>query len=56
MIISIANSDANIVFENVTRKGEVLDVVADISKAKNKYDWEPNVDFRTGIKKMRELK
>ncbi len=52
MIISIANSDANIVFENVTRKGEVLDVVADISKAKNKYNWEPDVDFRTGIKKM----
>ena len=56
MIIAIANSNANIVFENVTRKGEVLDVVADISKAKNKYDWEPNVDFRTGIKKMRALK
>lgn len=56
MIISIANSDANIVFENVTRKGEVLDVVADISKAKNKYNWEPNVDLRTGIKKMRALK
>jgi UDP-glucose 4-epimerase len=51
MIIAIANSDANIVFENVTRKGEVLDVVADISKAKNKYNWEPNVDLRTGIKK-----
>lgn len=52
MIIAIANSDANLVFENVTRKGEVLDVVADISKAKNKYHWEPNVDFRTGIEKI----
>lgn len=56
MILSIANSDANIVFENVTRKGEVLDVIADISKAKNKYNWEPNVDFRTGIKKMYRAK
>ena len=52
VIISMANSDANLVFENVSRKGEVLDVVADIRKAKNKYSWEPKVDFKTGIKKM----
>jgi nucleoside-diphosphate-sugar epimerase len=52
MLISMANSDANLVFENVSRKGEVLDVVADISKAKNTYNWKPKVDFRTGIKKM----
>ena len=52
MIIEITNSDANLVFEGVSRRGEVLDVVADISKAKDTYNWEPNVDFRAGIKKM----
>lgn len=52
MIIEMANSGANLVFEGVSRKGEVLDVVADISKAKDKYNWEPKIGFRTGIKKM----
>jgi len=52
MFKEIAGTNDDITFENTSRKGEVLDVVADISKANNLYDWKPKVDINTGIEKM----
>lgn len=48
----IARTDDKIEFKNVSRKGEVLDVVADTSKASNLYDWKPMIDIESGIEKM----
>jgi len=52
MFKEIAGTDDEIEFENTSRKGEVLDIKADVSKAKSQYEWEPNIDLRSGIEKM----
>ena len=39
-------------FTNKKRKDEVLDTVADISKAKELLHWEPQTHLREGLKKM----
>ena len=38
--------------KNIERKNELLDVVADITKAKNLLNWEPKVSFDEGIRSM----
>ena len=37
-------------FKNIKRKGEVLDSVADISKVKNTFGWEPKIEIEEGIR------
>ncbi len=42
----------SIKFTGEHRPNEVLDTIADISKAKRLLDWQPKVSFREGISKM----
>tara|TARA_B110001450_G_scaffold252071_1_gene273155 strand:+ start:2200 stop:3057 length:858 start_codon:yes stop_codon:yes gene_type:complete len=41
-------------YEEKTRKNEVLDCRADITKAKEFLNWEPQIDFQKGIKSLME--
>lgn len=41
-----------ITIENQSRKNEVSDTVANISKIKNTLGWQPLIDFQSGIKLM----
>lgn len=52
MFKEIAGTDDDIEFEKTTRKNEVLDVVADNSKASKLYDWKPKIEIEEGINKM----
>ena len=55
-IVEIVNSlyDHKLViqFANKERKNEVLDTVADISKAKSLLNWHPTVNIYEGIKRI----
>ncbi|WP_371803580.1 NAD-dependent epimerase/dehydratase family protein [Candidatus Lokiarchaeum ossiferum] len=48
----IGKSNDEVIYENEVRKGEILNVVADISKAKKKYNWIPEIDLKSGISKI----
>lgn len=41
-------------YEKKTRKNEVLDCRADITKAKKVLNWKPQIDFQQGIKSIME--
>ena len=41
-----------LVFTNEFRKGDVMDTIADISKAKNTFEWYPKVSLEEGIVKI----
>ena len=55
-IKNVMQSKAEIVFKNIYRPNEVMDTVADISKISKQFDWKPNVDFESGIRKILENK
>ena len=48
-IKDVLNSDLNIISENITRKNEVMDCVADIKKIENKFSWSPKYSLKDGI-------
>lgn len=52
LISKVTNKNLIIEFTNEYRKGEVLDTVANINKAKNILYWEPKVDLKTGLMQM----
>ncbi len=57
MVQDICNTNKEIISEDKERRDEILDVVADISKAKKELNWMPNTSFADGIKKIvKELK
>lgn len=49
VIQDIANTRKKVVCDNVVRANELMDVVADISKAGNEFGWRPGFSFRAGI-------
>ena len=49
VIQEIAGTQKNIVCDNKARVNELVDVVADITKAKNELGWHPDYSFRAGI-------
>ncbi|MEW6165112.1 MAG: NAD(P)-dependent oxidoreductase [Pseudomonadota bacterium] len=49
VIQDIANTRKKIVSDNVARNNELMDVVADISKARAELGWNPAFSFRAGI-------
>lgn len=51
-IARIAGKKIEIKFRNRKRKGEILDVVADISKAKQILKWQPEVSLAEGLKRI----
>lgn len=48
-IKDVLNSDLNIISENITRKNEVMDCVADIKKIENEFSWSPKYSLEDGI-------
>jgi nucleoside-diphosphate-sugar epimerase len=54
IIQSVAGSNKRVISENIERKNEIMDIVADISKAKNILGWSPKTTFEDGIRKIIE--
>jgi len=52
LIKSYSKIDFKVEFSNEFRKGEVLDSVADISRAKNILNWVPQIHLDYGIKTL----
>jgi nucleoside-diphosphate-sugar epimerase len=57
IIQKIAETNKEIISEKQERKNEIMNVVADISKAKNDLAWTPKYNFEDGIKEiLKDLK
>lgn len=52
LIQDIAGTQKKIVCDQVIRTNELMDVVADISKAGSELGWRPEFTFRAGIEKI----
>jgi UDP-glucose 4-epimerase len=50
-IIQLYGKNAKINYKNERRKNEIMDVVADIGKARAKLGWEPRVSFEEGLRR-----
>lgn len=50
IVQDVVSTDKKVVSENKERKNEIMNVVADITKAKIDLDWEPKFSFKDGIK------
>ena len=50
IIQKIAGTNKKIISEKEERRNEIMNVIADISKAKNDLDWVPEFSFEDGIK------
>jgi nucleoside-diphosphate-sugar epimerase len=48
----VLNTQLPVSGDNVERKNEISDTVADISKARKELQWSPATDLETGIRKM----
>ncbi len=53
MIVSEFNPDASINFSGKVRKNEVMDTVADVSKAAMALNWYPGISMLEGIRKIK---
>lgn len=49
-LIKIHGKKVNVVYNEEERKGEIMDVVADISKAKKELDWQPETRIEEGLR------
>ena len=52
LILEISGTKCSVVYKNERRKNEVMDTVADISKAKRLLKWEPCIALKDGLKNM----
>lgn len=52
IIQDVAGTKKKIVCDHVIRTNELMDVVADISKAGREMGWQPEYSFRAGIEKI----
>ncbi len=52
IVQDIAGTQKEIVCDNLTRTNELMDVVADISKARNELGWNPRLSFREGVENL----
>lgn len=50
-VVGFFDHEIDVKFSGEKRKNEVLDTIADISKAKNLLNWEPKTDLRDGLHK-----
>ncbi len=55
MAFDISGIKKEIEVEGIERKNEILDCVADISKAKKLLGWEPTYDLIKGLSEMISL-
>jgi len=51
-VLGIVKIDIPVISENVVRKNEIDDVIADITLAKRDLGWQPNHTFHQGIEKV----
>ena len=49
MILKFSHSKADVIFSDLTRQGEILDTIADISKIKQALNWEPTISIEKGL-------
>ena len=42
----------NVIYRNNERKNEILETLADISKAKDGLKWVPKISFEEGLESM----
>lgn len=54
IIQSVAHTNKDVISEKCERKNEIMNVVADISNAKNDLNWVPKYIFKNGIKEIIE--
>ena len=52
IIQEVAKTQKEIVSEKKVRSNELMDVVADVSKARQELGWQPQYSFREGIERM----
>lgn len=52
IIQEVAGTRKEIICDKVARANELMDVVADISKAANELGWQPEYSFRAGIEEI----
>jgi len=52
IIQGVAGTDKKVICDGEERINELMDVVADISKAKNELGWHPEYSFQLGIEKI----
>ncbi len=52
IIQGIANTHKKIICDNTVRANELMDVVADISKAGDELGWRPGYSFHAGIENI----
>ena len=50
-IVKAWGSEVEVRYENLRRKNEIMDAVANIRKASIELGWEPKTDFKEGIRK-----
>ena len=55
IVQKICSSDLKVKISSNSRKNEIFETLADISKAKEFLDWEPEWSFEDGIKQIYEL-
>ncbi|MFA4905567.1 MAG: NAD-dependent epimerase/dehydratase family protein [Candidatus Margulisiibacteriota bacterium] len=51
-VAEAAGKKIKLVSKNIKRKGEILDLVADISKAEKSLRWRPKIGLNEGIKRI----
>jgi GDP-4-dehydro-6-deoxy-D-mannose reductase len=52
LVQSLLGTDLPVISNNERRKGEIMDTVADIRKAREVLGWEPRIDLAAGLRKM----
>jgi nucleoside-diphosphate-sugar epimerase len=52
VIQDVAGTCKEIISDNIVRTNELIDVVANISKARNELGWQPQYSFQEGIESM----
>jgi len=52
LILKISGAECDVIYKNISRKNEIMETLADISKAKRLLGWEPTVSFEKGLKNM----
>ena len=52
VVQNVANTNKEVISKNQVRENELMDVVADITKAKNELGWQPKYSLRAGIENL----
>ena len=53
-VLEVWGQEVEVSYQHQRRRGEIMDVVANVQKAKEKLGWEPKVDFEEGMRRYIE--